>query len=137
MCYLTWQKNSWYKIKSSQSMNYGISLNQKFMSYKMNLFQNKLKECHCGKWIVVSQLTLFSSRYSLLIPIHQKNFSFLMFSGGWRGYIEKKRVNQVVQDANVTKVSYTEDGYHGKICQVSQMLKMSVKHTPNPKTKLK
>ena len=36
-----------------------------------------------------------------------------------------------------TKLNYTDDGYHQKLFEMSQMLKMSDKHTPKPETKLK
>ena len=36
--YLTGKKNSRYKIKPNQLMNYGIALSQKFMNYKTNWF---------------------------------------------------------------------------------------------------
>ena len=52
---LTGQKNSWYKIKASQSRNYGILLNLKFMKSEISLFQNNWVELHHGKLRVAWQ----------------------------------------------------------------------------------
>ena len=71
--YLTGQKNSWYKIKASQVMNYGILLNLKFiksekswvkqlsgkqLSGKQLIFQNNWVEFHHGKPRVACQLII-------------------------------------------------------------------------------
>ena len=46
-------------------------------------------------------------------------------------------IDQVLRDAIRNKLNYTDDGYHQKMFEISQMLKMSDKHTPKPETKIK
>ena len=53
---LTGQKNSWYKTKASQLMNYGILLNLNFMKNGISLFQNNWVEFHHWKLRVACQL---------------------------------------------------------------------------------
>ena len=71
--YLTGQKNSWYKIKVSQLMNYGILLNLKFMKSEISLLQNNWVEFHPG----TQAMAIIKKRFKCLrcwkcpISIHQ------------------------------------------------------------------
>ena len=54
--YLTGQKNSWYRIKAGQLMNYGVPLNLKFMRSEISSFQTNWVGLRHKKLRVACQL---------------------------------------------------------------------------------